>query len=417
MSGAPIGSAKRPKVARKVPARRVASGRRSAVARKRPSREPAVPAILLEGDRPPAPVVSGPGERYVLGPTPPPEPPPTPAEELPEAYGTKSLFLVARDPEWLFAQWDFTRAQQRQANARSADGHMVLRIHLDKLGPAPLLDVHLRPDSRHWFVRVGRGVAAYVAELGYYRRRDRAWQQLAVSEVVWTPGTKGVQTEAAEFATIPAHVPLPELAARVRAAGGAPTMVARALAVPQPPRKAAGVAEAGAAAGPGGQPPATAQAVGATGAARASAGTDGGGEHAGEGVAWQALPAIGPAQGAATSPAGPVTSVSSPFGGPPAAAKGFWFNINAELVVYGATESDATVTIAGRQVKLREDGSFSCRFALPDGSYELTATAVSADGTEARAAKLQFSRATDYHGSVGEAAPPAVQPPPKAPNK
>jgi hypothetical protein len=81
--------------------------------------------------------------------------------------------------------------------------------------------------------------------------------------------------------------------------------------------------------------------------------------------------------------------------------KGFWFNVNAELIIYGATEPDARVTIGGRPVKLRPDGSFSYRFALPDGYYELPAQATSADQTDSRRAELRFSRQTAYSGDVG----------------
>ena len=81
--------------------------------------------------------------------------------------------------------------------------------------------------------------------------------------------------------------------------------------------------------------------------------------------------------------------------------RGFWFNVNAELIIYGATEPDAEVTIGGRVIKLRADGTFSYRFSLPDGKYELPAVAVSADKVEARAAELEFSRSTEYRGEVG----------------
>ena len=92
--------------------------------------------------------------------------------------------------------------------------------------------------------------------------------------------------------------------------------------------------------------------------------------------------------------------------------KGFWFNVNAELIIYGATEPTARVTLDGREIKLRPDGSFSFRFALPDGKYELPAVAVSADGTEARAADLKFSRDTEYRGDVGaHPQDPALKPP------
>jgi uncharacterized protein len=93
-------------------------------------------------------------------------------------------------------------------------------------------------------------------------------------------------------------------------------------------------------------------------------------------------------------------------------AKGFWFNVNAELIIYGATEPDAKVTLGGHEIKLRSDGTFSYRFALPDGKYDLPAVAVSADGTDARAADLKFSRATEYLGDVGaHPQDPSLKPP------
>ena len=61
-----------------------------------------------------------------------------------------------------------------------------------------------------------------------------------------------------------------------------------------------------------------------------------------------------------------VSSLSSPFGGMEV-PKNFWFNVNAELIIYGATEPDAKVTLGGHEIKLRSDGSFSYRFSLPDG--------------------------------------------------
>ena len=107
-----------------------------------------------------------------------------------------------------------------------------------------------------------------------------------------------------------------------------------------------------------------------------------------------------------------LTSPTSPFGGMAEKAKGFWFNVNAELIIYGATEPNAKVTLGGHQIKLRSDGTFSFRFALPDGKYDLPAVAVSADGTDGRAAELKFSRETQYLGDVG-ATPqdPSLRPP------
>jgi hypothetical protein len=110
---------------------------------------------------------------------------------------------------------------------------------------------------------------------------------------------------------------------------------------------------------------------------------------------------LGGLSSAPTSPAGAVAGIFSPLGKPAGQPKGFWFNVNAELIVYGATESDATVSIGGRKVNLRPDGSFSYRFALPDGRYEMPVVAISADQTDGRAAEMKFSRGTEYRGHVG----------------
>jgi hypothetical protein len=98
---------------------------------------------------------------------------------------------------------------------------------------------------------------------------------------------------------------------------------------------------------------------------------------------------------------GEVTSLSSPFGGEEAGEKGFWFNVNAELIIYGATQPGATVTIGGKKIELRPDGSFSYRFKLPDGEYDLPVVAISADEAEQRAAALKFTRSTELRGDVG----------------
>jgi len=76
----------------------------------------------------------------------------------------------------------------------------------------------------------------------------------------------------------------------------------------------------------------------------------------------------------------------------PARARGFRLWVATELILYGATEPDARVTIQGREIKLRGDGTFSARFALPDGTIDLPVTAVSADEIEERTIETTVSR-------------------------
>lgn len=79
-----------------------------------------------------------------------------------------------------------------------------------------------------------------------------------------------------------------------------------------------------------------------------------------------------------------ITSVSSPARKIPRERK-FWLVVNTELIVYGATEPDATVRVQGKEVKLRPDGTFTLRFALPDGKQVIPVEAVSSDKLEERA--------------------------------
>lgn len=62
----------------------------------------------------------------------------------------------------------------------------------------------------------------------------------------------------------------------------------------------------------------------------------------------------------------------------------FWLWVDCELIVYGATEPDAKVTVQGKQVSLRKDGTFTLRFALPDGKQFIPVKAVSPDNQEER---------------------------------
>jgi len=74
--------------------------------------------------------------------------------------------------------------------------------------------------------------------------------------------------------------------------------------------------------------------------------------------------------------------------------RGFWLQVDAELIVYGATEPDASVTVQGKAIQLRPDGTFTLRFALPDGKQTIDVTANSADRKETRTITPEVERRT-----------------------
>jgi uncharacterized protein len=75
----------------------------------------------------------------------------------------------------------------------------------------------------------------------------------------------------------------------------------------------------------------------------------------------------------------------------------FFFEIGTELIVYGRTESDARVTLNGKEVKLRPDGTFSLRYVLHDGNIPLDFKAHSKNAIDKRSIKTSVERTkTEY---------------------
>lgn len=82
------------------------------------------------------------------------------------------------------------------------------------------------------------------------------------------------------------------------------------------------------------------------------------------------------------------------MGAPTAPGRGFHFEIDAELIVYGTTEPNARVCLGDEPVPLRDDGTFTVRFSLPDARQIIPAIAVSPDGVEERTIILAVERNT-----------------------
>jgi len=80
----------------------------------------------------------------------------------------------------------------------------------------------------------------------------------------------------------------------------------------------------------------------------------------------------------------------------------FWLLVDCELIVYGATEPNAKVSVSGREVALRPDGTFTLRFALPDGRQVMPVKAISSDKMEERTITPVVSRETKISCSVKE---------------
>lgn len=72
----------------------------------------------------------------------------------------------------------------------------------------------------------------------------------------------------------------------------------------------------------------------------------------------------------------------------------FHFDVEAELLVYGTTHPDAHVSIGTEPIKVLEDGTFSARLPFPDRRQVLPATARSRDGVDERTVVIAVERNT-----------------------
>ncbi len=72
----------------------------------------------------------------------------------------------------------------------------------------------------------------------------------------------------------------------------------------------------------------------------------------------------------------------------------FNFEVDAHMVIYGATAPGSNVTLAGEPVKLEDDGTFSVRLGMPDRRQVLPIVASSRDGSEQRTTVLAIERNT-----------------------
>ena len=99
------------------------------------------------------------------------------------------------------------------------------------------------------------------------------------------------------------------------------------------------------------------------------------------GKAWQERVKKALFSGALASPG--MASMASPVKKIPKEKK-FWLAVDCELIVYGATEPDAKVTVQGKPINLRQDGTFTLRFALADSKQVIPVKAVSSDNIQER---------------------------------
>lgn len=326
--------------------------------------------------------------------------------QLPSSYQEETLYLVARDPRWLFSYWDFNFWQYRASEMRHGIAQFFLKVLRVQYGEEATIEI--KPEARNWYVAVDHPDADYLVEIGYFDRAG-TWKTILRSNIAHTPPDALAPEAEPDFATVPAHLTFERLLELVQERMAEGETLISAL---------ARVAGEGRVQFRPGQPPTwnddqkriLAALLGDSLVDRLGLGSEEIDQlirkqlqqklhsEAASGLSLQLLGELGPSTQSLFSGIGASWS-AQPFS--VRAERGFFMHVNAEIIFYGGTHPDATVTINGERVQLTPDGMFRYHFTLPDGDFEIPVVATSPDQVEQRSATLSFKRGTQRVGDVG----------------
>ncbi len=358
------------------------------------------------------------------------EPAPTPAfenlGELPKTYGTSTVYLVARDPHWLFSYWDIDAAAFPAAT-------WFLKISTGDGADESSIEINL--EARNWYIPVSKPGTAYRAEIGFFK--GDTWNPVAKSDLATAPADKLAEETQATFATVPLHLTFQRLLEMVRSSMQKGETLVQALARLQGEGRRAAFGSSSA-----GWSDEQRQVLAALFGKEL---VDRIGMSSGEidqvlrkellenlntesasGLVSKSrlIELAAPGESslfsgifgklAETAWGSEVSSWFSALGASWSAQpfsqekpREFFMHVNAEVIFYGGTHPDAQVWIDGKKIALSPDGSFRYHFKFPDGDYQIPIVAKSPDGVEERSASLGFQRATARKGEVGHTEQPA----------
>lgn len=344
--------------------------------------------------------------------------------ELPDGYGESRIILMPRDPQWAYAYWDVPN-EHREEVRRQGGQKLALRIYdvtaidLNHQTPHSLQQYDCEEIARDWYVPIPVSDRDYIAEIGYLTP-DGRWLMLARSAPCHIPPVFPSDWYEDYFATI----------------GWDEDLQGKTFATLIPPgRRVAtgnpiydqifGMAESTEAMRVAGSLFGSMQHVPgsvfgsmqmASGAALSSAVFPSGmgiGAVSGipgvptvsgltmsgltmSGLTMSGLTMSGLTMSGLTMSGLTMSGVGFSASMPPIRTRKFWLVADAELIIYGATEPDATVTIAGRPIQLNPDGTFRFQMSFQDGLLDFPIMAVAADGEQNRSIHMKFVRETPF---------------------
>jgi hypothetical protein len=304
--------------------------------------------------------------------------------DFPGGYGDSRIVLLPRDPQWAYTYWDIPNEHKDELR-RQGGQQLALRIYdvtdinLDRQSPHSIQEYPIDEMAREWYLPIPVSDREYVIDIGY-RCGDGRWLVLARSAPVSIPPVYPSDWVEDIFITVPWEESLAgktfvELVPPSKKAPETTTSSSESNAIYD---RIFGMVES-------------------IESMRIAGSLYGSMQHAPieslssyvfpSGVGMWALPTASGVNMSGVGMSG-VGFESMPR------QRQFWLVADAELIVYGATEPDATVTIGGREIKLNPDGTFRFQMSFQDGLIDYPIVAVAADGEQSRNIHMKFNRET-----------------------
>lgn len=310
--------------------------------------------------------------------------------DLPNGYGESRIVMLPRDPQWAYAYWDISH--DRKDDLRRQGGQQlalrlfdVTDIDINSQSPHSLQEYGCDEMAREWYLPIPVSDRDYLLEIGY-RTWDGRWLILARSATMRVPPVYPAEWVEDHFVTVDWDTSLEghtvaALVPPINKIGNAAIEAATITTNPELHQQFFEFA-------------------GEVESQRVAGSLYG---------SMQNLPPVQPHQSTVSSyvfPSGAglwarpnasgLTMSGAGFSGdlaqkPP---RKFWLIADAELIVYGATEPDATVYVDGQPIVLNSDGTFRFQMSFQDGELKFPIFAVAADGEQNRSIDLEFKRET-----------------------
>ncbi|MEL6578214.1 MAG: DUF4912 domain-containing protein [Cyanobacteria bacterium J06621_12] len=302
--------------------------------------------------------------------------------ELPDGYGESRIVLMPRDPQWAYAYWDIPNVHKEELR-RQGGQQLGIRIYdvtdvdLNNQAAHSVQEYLCDELSREWYLPIPVSDRDYVADIGY-RCADGRWLVLARSATVSIPPVYPSDWIEDAFITV----------------NWEEDLKGKTLYNLVPPAKKQAM-NADAAAPENKLYDAVFGMTQSTESMRMAGSLFGSMQQTPEAAVSSYVFPSGAGMWAVPTASGQNMSGAG-FSGDLAGARPrkFWLVADAELIVYGATEPDATVTIGDRQIKLNSDGTFRFQMSFQDGVIDYPIKAVAVDGEQTRSIHMNFERET-----------------------